>query len=447
MPPNPPALTLRTDPLFPRHRTLALAAARYLPAAALAHDALHIERVYRWACRLAVEEGASQDLAGAAALVHDAVAIPKDAPDRPLASERSAQLAATLLPEAGYTDGECADIIEAVRTCSWSRGWQASSALGRIVQDADRLDALGVSGLLRSAACAQEMAERSAGTLYDGNDPVAEKGRELNDRQAMLDHLAIKLLQLVDGFHTATAKAEGLRRHRMLLVMRDELLRELAGIHPLPQGNYQALLLDFDGTLIDSADAIVSCLRHAALRVGFGLSDDEAALRALIGSPLANSLASWGLSPAQVKQAVAAYREAWFGGERDRCKPFPGVIATLQGARAAGCRLVIASAKADQGLADAVERVGLAELVDACFGAHDHESDKRGLVQRAAAHCSGLEMAMVGDRCFDGEAAKANGIDFLAAAYGYGSRSELATCQPQTWLGHPTDLLQVIARG
>ena len=77
----------------------------------IAHDRLHVLRVYDWALRLAPEAGASADLTGAAALVHDLVNIPKEHRDRPLGSERSAQASRGLLEASGYAPDEVIDII------------------------------------------------------------------------------------------------------------------------------------------------------------------------------------------------------------------------------------------------------------------------------------------------------------------------------------------------
>lgn len=433
---------IATDARFARHQVLAQAIAKDLPQAELAHDHLHIMRVYRWCIRLAYEQGADGDLAGAAGLVHDCVHIPKDSASRPLASEASSEVAAGLLPQAGYSAKECAHIVEAVRTCSWSRGLEATGVLGRILQDADRLDALGVVGLLRTATCAQDMAPRSAGQLYHASDPLAQHGRPLDDRRMMLDHLQCKLLHLHGHFHCQSAQAEGARRHATLLQLREQLVEELCGIHPPALAPpYRTLLCDFDGTLVDSAPAITACLRQAAAVAEVGLGEDDAPLRALIGRPLLESLASWGLSGERLQRAFDAYRDAWFAGERDRCTLYPGVRATLELLRQEDCRICIASAKDHARLPDAVARIGLSDVVDAVFGALPDEPNKHGLVARAVQSQHPGPVAMVGDRCFDGEAAQHAGIPFLAAAYGYGSREELAACHPSAWLGHCTDLL------
>lgn len=430
-----------TDPAYPRHQRIVPRIIARLPRDELAHDHLHISRVYRWCLRLAYENGDDGDLAGAAGLVHDCVPIAKDSLARPLASEAASQVAAGILPEAGYDADEYARIVEAVRTCSWSRGLAATDTLGRILQDADRLDALGVIGLLRTATCAQDMAPRTHGRLYDGGDPMAKSGRAMDDRMAMLDHLHCKLLTLNGHFHCESAQREAAQRHQVLLQLRDQLLRELAGVHPPVTGRYDALLLDFDGTLVDSAPAIMSCLRHAAAVSGVALAADEASLRSLIGRPLKDSLATWGLQDAALDRAYEAYRQAWIDGARDRCQLYPGVLSTLEELRARGCRLFIASAKDHQRLPEAVARMGLSACVEDVYGALPGEGNKHALLQRATADLGKQATAMVGDRCFDGEAAQAAGLPFIAATYGYGSMTELAACSPKAWLGHFSDLL------
>ena len=200
-----------------------------LPAGELAHDHLHLQRVYRWSIRLAPEAAADLDLCGAAALVHDLVFVPKDSAARATGGERSAAAALAVLAQAGYESAEIAVIAEAVRTSSWSRGLAPTNPEGVILQDADRLDALGAVGLLRTAACGQHMSRADRpGRFYDPTDPCAGTPRALDDRTQVVDHLPAKLLRLARGMHTPTAKLEGARRHDYLLEFLGELARELA---------------------------------------------------------------------------------------------------------------------------------------------------------------------------------------------------------------------------
>jgi uncharacterized protein len=134
-----------------------------------------------------------------------------------------------VLAAAGYAAGECAAIADAVRTSSWSRGLAPNGPLGAVLQDADRLDAIGALGLMRNLACAQHMARpERAGGFYHPGDPFAAGGRKLDDKAWATDHLPAKLLRLAAGMHTATARAEAARRHAFLEAWLAELARELA---------------------------------------------------------------------------------------------------------------------------------------------------------------------------------------------------------------------------
>lgn len=213
---------------FERHRRLWARVEPSLVVGELAHDAFHIHRVYDWAVRLAPEAGADRDLCGAAALVHDLVPISKASPERPLGGERSALAAGPLLAESGYDEGEVDTVVEAVRTSSWSRGLEPSSAVGVVLQDADRLDAIGAVGIARCFACAQEMSTpTSPGRFYHPEDPAADAERVLDDRRQALDHFRAKLLRLAQGMHLPSARAEASIRHATLGLFVDALREEL----------------------------------------------------------------------------------------------------------------------------------------------------------------------------------------------------------------------------
>jgi uncharacterized protein len=214
----------------PRHATLWPLVTARTGGPDLAHDADHVLRVYDWAVRIAAAEGDDADLCGAAALVHDLVNIPKESRDRPLGGERSAIAGRELLVAAGYTPDETDTCVEAVRTSSWSRGLRPTNRVGVVLQDADRLDAIGAVGIARNFATAQAMSSRGTpGRFYDPADPFGERARALDDRRNALDHWPLKLLRLEAGLHTGTARAEGARRHTFLLAFLDELRAELQG--------------------------------------------------------------------------------------------------------------------------------------------------------------------------------------------------------------------------
>lgn len=213
---------------FSRHQTLWTLVQASTEDEDLAHDHLHVLRVYDWAVRLAPEAHASRDLAGAAALVHDLINIPKEHRDRPLGSERSAQASRGLLADAGYNENEVKDIVEGVRTCSWSRGLDPTSPIGMVLQDADRLDAIGAIGIARTFACAQAMASRGTNSrFYDPIDPMAETERALDDSRQPVDHFFAKLLKLSGTLHTHSAQEEGRKRHARMQTFLSDLKMEI----------------------------------------------------------------------------------------------------------------------------------------------------------------------------------------------------------------------------
>jgi uncharacterized protein len=215
---------------FPRHGTLWPAVFAAIPVGELAHDQHHILRVYTWSLQLAAEAAANADLAGAAALVHDLVYIPKDDAERSRAGERSAREAMSVLAAAGYDALESAVVAEAVRTCSWSRGLAPTAAEGRVLQDADRLDAIGAHGLMRTIACSQWMSKTAGeSAFYHPSQPFPSTGgRALDDRHFPIDHCYAKLLKLSGSMHLPSAQAEARQRHAFLLAFLAQLQLELS---------------------------------------------------------------------------------------------------------------------------------------------------------------------------------------------------------------------------
>jgi len=189
-----------------------------------AHDYAHAERVALWALELAPEVPARQVVA--AALLHDIVNLPKDSPARAQASALSAEAARALLPDAGFEEAEIELIRDAILTHSFSRGETPRSELGRALQDADRLEALGVLGIFRVISTGAKMGAR----YFDASDPFATR-RALDDRAYSVDHFFTKLLGLPATMQTEAGRREAELRAATLRQLLVELAREM-GIKP-----------------------------------------------------------------------------------------------------------------------------------------------------------------------------------------------------------------------
>jgi uncharacterized protein len=185
------------------------------------HDLEHCLRVAVWTLRIASGR-VPREQAIAAALLHDIVNVPKNSPDRARASEWSAAMALSLLEVHGFAPSAAAEVADAVRTHSYSAGHEPTSELGRALRDADRLEALGVIGLLRAISTGARMGAR----YFHPDDPWAER-RALDDRAYSVDHFFTKLLRLSESMCSDVGRAEALRRSRFLQASLDELALEI----------------------------------------------------------------------------------------------------------------------------------------------------------------------------------------------------------------------------
>jgi uncharacterized protein len=186
-----------------------------------AHDTAHLLRVALWTLRLG-GDGIDPREGIAAALLHDAVRVPKDSPDRARASERAAAHARERLPALGFAAAATERVADAVRDHSFSRGAVPATALGRALQDADRLEALGAIGLLRCVSTGVRM----GGAWFDDADPFA-RARPLDDVRYSVDHFFTKLLGLPATMRTDAGRAEAQRRAALLRAFLDALAGEL----------------------------------------------------------------------------------------------------------------------------------------------------------------------------------------------------------------------------
>jgi uncharacterized protein len=192
-----------------------------------AHDALHLARVVANARRLAAAEragGAAVDtfIVEAAAWLHDLVQLPKGEGAPGEAAHRSAQAARELLAALDIAP-ECINAIaHAVEVHSFSGGRRPETLEAAIVQDADRLDALGAIGLARLWI----VAAGTPGALYDESDPLAAN-RPLDDRLFDLDHIGKKLLLLPELMNTATGRRLAEERAAFVEQFRAQFVAEI----------------------------------------------------------------------------------------------------------------------------------------------------------------------------------------------------------------------------
>jgi len=176
-------------------------AAQLLPLAGIgndgAHDLAHLKRVWTNAFAIAAAEGGDGEILAASVLLHDCVAVEKNSPLRAQASVLAADRAGEILTAQGWPEPRILAVRHAVAAHSFSAGIAPDTIEARVLQDADRLDAIGMIGVARCFYTAGRMGS----ALYDPEDPRAER-RPLDDAAYALDHFRTKLLKLKDGFQT-----------------------------------------------------------------------------------------------------------------------------------------------------------------------------------------------------------------------------------------------------
>ena len=187
-----------------------------------AHDWLHVRRVVASARAIALAEGADVAVCEAAALLHELFNHPKGHPESHRSGEVCAEHARASLREHGAPEAFVEAVGYAIAVHPFSLGVTPTTLEARVLQDADRLDALGAIGLARCFATCASMRR----PFYEVDDPFCER-RAPDDKLWGLDHVYKKLLRLRDGMHTATARSLAARRNavieRFLADLRDEL--------------------------------------------------------------------------------------------------------------------------------------------------------------------------------------------------------------------------------
>jgi phosphoglycolate phosphatase len=205
----------------------------------------------------------------------------------------------------------------------------------------------------------------------------------------------------------------------------------------------RTLLLDLDGTLVDSAAGIIHTIAGVCAELGRPTPDD-AAVRAVIGLPLRDAIATALVErdDARIDAAVASYRALYPALGRHAITVFPGIAAALDRQRARGVRLAIATAKHTDNAEEILRQVGLRDRIAAVYGAAAATDGKTAIVA-AAMRSEGADPArtvMVGDRRDDMIAARAAGIAGWGVSWGYGSAEELLAAGAGRLLGDPTEL-------
>ncbi len=208
----------------------------------------------------------------------------------------------------------------------------------------------------------------------------------------------------------------------------------------------RSAIFDLDGTLTDSKPGILRCLTNtlAAHRIAW-----TGPLDWFIGPPADQSLRRLMPDADELSRAALLhdYRLCYDATGWAENSVYPGVPAVLQRLRDAGWQLFVCTSKREDFALRILEKFSLTPYFLAVYadtvGSLHHS--KTALLRRLLAEQS-LDPAaatMVGDRNFDIEAARANGVTSIAVTYGYGTSDELASARPDHICSTVEDLLPI----
>lgn len=193
-----------------------------------AHDIAHFRRVWVTAQNIMAELRVDPLIVLTACYFHDIVSLPKNHPDRSrsslLAARKTREILSSDFPD--FPPERYAAVEHAIEAHSFSAGVAPQSLEAKIVQDADRLEALGAIGLARVFAVSGALGV----ALFDADDPFAG-ARPLDDKTFALDHFQTKLLRLPDTMQTPRGRE--LARHNA-----DFLIQFMAKLSAELQGDY-----------------------------------------------------------------------------------------------------------------------------------------------------------------------------------------------------------------
>ena len=190
------------------------------------HGIDHVRRVVENAKRIGQAEQAAPHIFLPAAWLHDCVVVAKNSPQRRMASTLAAESAAQFLGKIGYPPEWIAPITHCILAHSFSANVSCESIEAKVVQDSDRLEAVGAIGVARCLMTGGAMGQR----LYHPHQPFP-MDRDPVDTEQSVDHFFAKLLGLQKTMKTLAGRQEAIRRSEFMLVFLRQLASEI-GVAP-----------------------------------------------------------------------------------------------------------------------------------------------------------------------------------------------------------------------
>lgn len=237
---------------------------------------------------------------------------------------------------------------------------------------------------------------------------------------------------------------------------------------------FEYVLFDLDGTLTDPKVGITTCVQHALKHFGIEEPDNDK-LTPFIGPPLTDSFKEfYGFDDEQAQMGLVKYRERFSTIGWKENEIYPGMEDMLKGLYEKGIKLAVASSKPRVFVEKILEYFNIREYFAVVCGAEldgsrnskpavmkevfvrlgivtdvDADSitdDNCALTEKELSQIASVSCAMVGDRKFDVNGAKALKVTSVAVSYGYAPEGELEACEPDYLVDTVEELGKVLGQ-
>ena len=214
--------------------------------------------------------------------------------------------------------------------------------------------------------------------------------------------------------------------------------------------NYDYVIFDFDGTVVDTGEGILKSLQYSFQQMGHEvpeLSD----LKKFIGPPIYYSYTHYyGVSEDEVGEYIKKYRERYWNQGIYECQLYEGFIEMILALKEKGIKIGIASSKPERLIYAVADFLKITDLFDAIVGVKiddSNHSSKTGLVLESMKILGAEDkqkVLMVGDRLYDIDGAKGAGVDSCGVLWGYGSKEEFLEHEATFIVAKPDEILDLI---
>ena len=211
-------------------------------------------------------------------------------------------------------------------------------------------------------------------------------------------------------------------------------------------GKYKNILLDLDGTILDSGSGIMKSIQYVLEHFSM-YHEPEEKLRKFIGPALIDSFMNfYGFSKEKAEEAVEYFRDYYPEKGMFDAFIYPGMRECIEKMAGDGKKLVLLTSKPIFFASQILQHFGLSDYFFMEIGPDlsEQSSDKTRLIEKALREGNFLkeDCLMVGDTKYDILAAKDVGIDSVAALYGYGEVEEISIAKYS--IEKPLDLLSIV---